>query len=534
MTSNPTNPRYEEFLRDLRDENLVEEVLPRFPEASDAQDALRIFGDEFVVVASLDRAVPTACAPGDFGATANRAERSDSQRSDDGPPTGFSFSGLGKESVLVRHQTRKRAVGEVNGLQMVDHVLCAAEREQKKIVPHPHDALHLKQALHELIEALSSEDLDSIAEAEARFIEETQKLTWELLEKDSRLTVSEVRRYMESTRPALSTAALNALARFYRNAPFSYQVRDKFELVMTRLFCRETLGDRRTAIYPTELIARNIGHLYAEWESLKTYGEDDSFEVSEAVNSLESFSRQAEGAATFEELIADDFFTRLRAFKEGLHEEFFSPAVTAAAVECNVVVGNRFIELLEKERRRDSIETIGEKFAEVCSEDVSEMTGKTIDLAEKLCGDKRKAERIAKARSVQPAKPKRGAGNGFKAILFVGGRLVAIVAIVLLSAAAIYFGTKRMILENSSPAGVKRVNLENSVLREYIQGATISGETFVGTINPAWDALEPEQKSEAVNRVLSIGASKGFKYVRLVDPAGKTVASGTPNGIDVR
>jgi len=44
---------------------------------------------------------------------------------------------------------RKRAMDEVTGLQMVEHVLSGVEREQMKTVPKPYDDLPVKLALHD-------------------------------------------------------------------------------------------------------------------------------------------------------------------------------------------------------------------------------------------------------------------------------------------------------------------------------------------------------------------------------------------------
>lgn len=557
------NPRYQDFLNDLHADKLLEEVVSDSQRIADPDEAVKVFGDEFVMVAHASEELSLGCAaeadmrpeassaveiresrPQDIEALHRFLDLHDKLPSADAAqcappePAGeaakeFALQGLGRESAVIRHQLKKRAVDEVNGLHMVDHVLCAAEREQRKVVSHPHDGLHVKQALHDFLQALATDDVSAISIAEAKFIEETQKWFWELLEKDSRLTVADLRRYCETTQPALSSRALTALARFYRISPFSYSVREKFELVMTRLYSRETGGDKRKTLFARDLIVQQIGGLYAEWASLQTYSEDGSFEVTDAAGRLGMLMSEAEIAETFEELVADDFFTRLRSFKESLHEEFFSPVVTAAAIECNVLVGNRFIELLEKERKRDTIEALGERFAEVCGENVSDMTGKTIDLAEKMCGGRRRAVRTVQERRVVPVKRKGALMKRIKSMFSVGPWLFVTVAIIALSSVAIYYGAQRMIFDDSSSVNVKRVNLENSVLKDYVHGATVSGETLVGIVTPAWDSLEDNQKTEAVRMLLEAGAGKGFKFVRLKDPIGRTVASGTPEKIDL-
>src|SRR6185369_462198 len=171
-----------------------------------------------------------------------------------------------------------------------------------------------------------------------------------------------LRRYCETTRPGLSAQALIAMARFYRNSPYSEAVRNKFELSTTRLFSRENEFGERELILDHEEMIHQIKELYADWSSIQLYSanEEDS-EIVVSTMKFEDFISEAENINNFDELISGDFFNRLRMFKEGCHENFFAPPVVIAAIECNIKIGNRYLELLQKEKQKFNNETLEEK-----------------------------------------------------------------------------------------------------------------------------------------------------------------------------
>ena len=71
--------------------------------------------------------------------------------------------------------------------------------------------------------------------------------------------------------------------------------------------------------------------------------------------------------------------------------------------------------------------------------------------------------------------------------------------------------------------GVKKVNLENSSLKDFLKSGRINGDTFYAVTLPSWDNLTNEQKEEALKKIISFGAGKGFTKVHLFDKDGKTV-----------
>jgi len=57
------------------------------------------------------------------------------------------------------------------------------------------------------------------------------------------------------------------------------------------------------------------------------------------------------------------------------------------------------------------------------------------------------------------------------------------------------------------------MNLENSMLKRFLQEARIREGTVNGTVSPAWEKLPEEKKKEVLKQTLSLGAEKNFQKV---------------------
>ena len=279
---------------------------------------------------------------------------------------------------------RKRAVDEVTFLQMVEHVFAGVEREQLKIIPKPHNDLEVKKVLHSFVQMTHSPQSAEYAQAQFLLMQETESWHSSLALRDERLTTAYLRRFCETSRPPLSSPALVALARFYRNSPYSEPVRNKFDLVVTRLFSKES-GNHREAIFTRDELITHLTELYAEWSSVPLYStETDDAEILEIVGKFESFINEADAASFFDDLIKNDFYTRLHSFKRSTNENFYSPLVTAVGIESNIRIGNRYVELLEAEKAKGSVLGIEDRYGFAHDSNISEATGKTFSLIELL------------------------------------------------------------------------------------------------------------------------------------------------------
>jgi len=446
-----------------------------------------------------------------------------------------------KAKIIVSEKEyfRKRAMDEVTGLQMVDHVLSGVEREQMKLVPKPYDDLPVKLALHDFLQIANETSSTEHAQAEFRLMQETENWCSALSYRDKHISIAHLRRHCETTRPPLSSQALIALARFFRNSPFTESVRSKFELVVTRLFSREEENDQRELLLSREEMIQQLKELYADWSSIQLYSasEEDS-EILISVLKFEDFINEALNTNSFEELIASDFFNRLRLFKQNCNENFFAPMVTVSAIEANIRIGNRYLELLHKEKESFSAVTLEEKYGFLHDQAISDATGKTFQLAELLHERDENAkkaveivevsvkERDLRSRAKAPAKPR-------NKLFAVNKWLLAATILTVVLCGGLFFWAEFQSQEIKTSSTVKKVNLENSEFKDFIQTARIDNDTFFGVTTNAWESLNREKKEEMLKKLLSIGTEKNFKKVHLINTGGKAVGYSSAEKTDV-
>lgn len=464
---------------------------------------------------------------------------------------------------------RKRAMGEVSSLQMVEHVLTGVEREYMKVVPKTFDDFNAKKALHSFLQLDGEVNSEEHAAAEFALMQETEAWCSALAERDRVLPVHSLRQYCEKSRPALSSQALLGLARFYRNLPYSESVRSKFDFLITRLFSREADQEKRVCLFTRDEMLGHINMLYSEWSSISLYAaDDDESNVLLTALSFEDLSIEAENSSTFDQLIESDFFGRLRLFKESISELFFAPNVTAAAIECNIRIGNAYVELIDRERQKlDSI-SIQSKYGTHNDKAISEATGRTLELVRLLKELAQPAESVAAAthedsvreertkrnpdvyeriepqnkatvNEVQPElyavrslpnslleKLKNNARNVNK--WFLGGCIV----LILLSFGT-YVYANYFMSEPTLAANAKNVDLEDSVLKDHIKVGRVAGDNFYGQLLPSWDLLPKEKRQEYLQKVLQLGRERGFSQVNLVSKEGKIVGYAAAGRTDV-
>ncbi|HEX8736740.1 MAG TPA: hypothetical protein VF721_15520 [Pyrinomonadaceae bacterium] len=429
---------------------------------------------------------------------------------------------------------RRRAIDEVTSLQMVEHVFSGVEREQMRILPKPFNDITVKKALHDFLQVSKNSPASENAQAEFKLMQETESWCSALSHRDKHLSVSALRRHCETTKPALSNQAIIALARFYRNLPHTESVRSKFDMILTRLFTREIEGERREMLFDRDEIVRQISELYADWASVPLYSVEDETELVLITVKFDDFLAEAQDAENFDELVKKDFYNRLRLFKESISDKFYAPLVLAAAIESNVLIGNRYIELLEREREHTSAEAIESQYSFLLDQAISDATSKTLQLVELL---KEKAEVVTivppkldepketlhvPETKTESKKPKQSRVGFFG----ISQWLVATLVCVILLSASLYLYVEYFSTKRASPS-VQKVNIENSAFKDYLQTARINQETFIGVVNPAWDVINEDKKQEILGKLLNVGKEKGFTKVHLLNNQGETVGYAT-------
>ncbi|MCD9187488.1 MAG: hypothetical protein LUM44_13715 [Pyrinomonadaceae bacterium] len=441
---------------------------------------------------------------------------------------------------------RKRAMEEVSGLQMVEHVISGVEREQMKVAPKPYDDLGVKKALHMFIQVVEDVDSPEHAQTEYQLMQETQNWCSALSHRDRRISVAHLRRYCETTRPVLSSQALLALARFYRNLPYTESVRSKFDLVITKLFSRELGKERRELVFTKDEMTKHLKDLYAEWESIQLYPEDEKCpEIVQAIMKFKDFINEAEKALNFDELVANDFFNRLRLYKESTNELFFAPSVAVAAIECNIHIGNQYVELIERERRKANSDTLQDKYGFLHDQAISDATSKTLQLVEllrEINAEEKENEddgedktilisaESLKALQTELALQKEKAPHP----LAINKWLAILLVLVCLVCGSLYVWVEYFSTQNITSEGVKKVNVQDSYYKEYFQTARISEETYYAVATPAWDLLDLEKREEILKNILNEGQTKGYRKIQILDKKGRTVGQGNANGVTIQ
>jgi hypothetical protein len=516
---------FEDLIGELKDEKLLEDTI--FDNCSGSS--------------GKDKREPDASEDGENGTSspiAGDAEIEIEEISD-----GESDDPMSVQPLSKREFFRKRAMEEVSSLQMVEHVLTGVELEQLKVSPSGYDDLNAKKALHRFLQV--SDDLDSEEHYEAEFElrQETEQWAAALSARDETIKVSHIRRFCENSKPALSSQALLSLARFYRNAPLSENVRGKFDYVMTRLFLRESEDHKRKLLFsPSEMIA-HIRTLYENWSSLSLYSmEENPSEVRAQLGLFFAFAAEAEAAKSLDELVSGNLFERIREAKESMGDMFYVPEVLAAAIDCNCRIGNRFIDLVRSERSVSSVENIETKYGYSFDKIVSNATGKTIEVIELLKSANDHASKIneneagsSAGRTLQePARTKPAQPASTRAmILGVNKWLVAATIAVSVISGGMYFWAEQYESQQTISSVAKQISLDNSGLGDYLRTARGTKETFYGVTLPNWDDLPESQRKKALETAREFSSGLGYKKVQFVNIKGRTVGFASKDRVEV-
>ncbi|MGH9949730.1 MAG: hypothetical protein ACRD6X_21390, partial [Pyrinomonadaceae bacterium] len=427
---------------------------------------------------------------------------------------------------------RKRAVDEVASLQMVEHVLSGVEREHMKVPAAPYDDLEVKKALHIFLQAPNDENVN--ADAEYKLLQETQGWHAALYTRDKGVSVSNIRRFCENSRPILSSNALMALARFYRNSPFSEDVRTKFEYVMTRLFARDAGNERRQLLFSRKEMIGHIRTLYANWSSINYHtAEENRSEIDLSVQCFDDLVKHFEAVESFDELLNADVFNTVRQYKEECGELFFTAETTAAAIECNIRLGNKYVFLIVKEKKEVGSAKLEEKYGFQYDQIASNAAGKTLVLEDLLNGRPAnegseegtvaefEQESFDIARSVPVSNAKSSDGKE-SALAGVNRWLVAATILVALVSGGMYFWADKIAGSDSAVLVADEVELGGTDLKPHLRTMRTSNGTAYGVTEPSWDAMSEDDKKEFLKKAYEFARSKGQEKVNLLNYKGRT------------
>ena len=179
-------------------------------------------------------------------------------------------------------------------------------------------------------------------------------LRWQeyLAARDEKIEAYHIRRYCDGLRKPLDTEVFVALARFYRDLPRSRNSLSKFDLALTRAFSSQVSDLFRSMTMDRDEVTVRLSSLYCAWDRVVSVEPGSPRDVVV----FEKFLEENDSMSDFKTLTSSRLFDRIREFKSELGDRFWDPSVAAAAVECNIVVGNHLNGLMAR-----ASENLGER-----------------------------------------------------------------------------------------------------------------------------------------------------------------------------
>ncbi len=246
----------------------------------------------------------------------------------------------------------RRAIEKMKSLQAVERVLTSIERVMLNRVPDKFDLSLLVAAINSLNLALREGGEDKVREelfTVSQALDAAQQL---LVVRDAAIMPYHLRRFCEEEATTLDLNALAALTSFYRSLPPSETNRGKYDFVVTRLFSQAEPGRsarHRHLRISREHLAKRLTEMCLAWGEVITPDPADAARVRQSIALFDQFIAEVKEINKFEELVSRAFFQRIRACKAQTGALLYLPEVTAASVESNVIITNRFLTLLELE-----------------------------------------------------------------------------------------------------------------------------------------------------------------------------------------
>jgi hypothetical protein len=243
----------------------------------------------------------------------------------------------------------QRAVGHAKTLETVQRVIAGVEKAILCLMTESYDTTPALTVARSLKQAIKDKETARIAEAEDHFSNELYLWHLNLSSRDEAIQAYHLRRFCERTEEHLDSRVFEALTRFYRSLPHTELAQSKYDFAVTRLFAGVGENDQRDLRLKGEPLVEVIREMFEAWEDRKRAVATPE-QIGVAIETFHGFIAEANLVINeFEKLIGTGLFNRLRLFKKELGELFYAPEVTAAAIECNVVVANKFSSLLAGE-----------------------------------------------------------------------------------------------------------------------------------------------------------------------------------------
>ena len=237
-------------------------------------------------------------------------------------------------------------------LRIVEEFLTQMELSLLKTGGDPFNFEPVRSAINELRDLANDENPDRRKRVEFQLAHELFRWQEHLTARDENIEAYHIRRYCDGLRKPLANEVFIALARFYRDIPRCRNSQSKFDLALTRCFSTSVSDLYRSMSMSREEIATRLASLYCSWDRVRSVDAGSPRDVS----GFDKFLAESDSMLDFRSLTDSRLFDRIREFKAELGDRFWDPAVAAAAVECNIVVGNHLNGLMAR-----ASENLGER-----------------------------------------------------------------------------------------------------------------------------------------------------------------------------
>ena len=506
---------FEDLVVELKEQNLLEETV-------------------------VERSIPAVNGNGKHARKAVKASKPADAKSHgtDGPewslPTAMASLSNGQRHGIETHA--RNLADRFQALQFTEYVLAAAENGANSSGSVTLDDLQLKKALHTYEQALGNPEGDEFFDAEAALVARLGGWEAMLAERDRNLPVEALRRYAEKANPPLSPQTLFALLRFYRSVPFSRAISSKFDFVLTRLFSKFAEREQRDLLCSRGEIVKHLKERYADWYGRGSSDALDETDATLLVLSFDDFISEVNHAGDLNEMRSSNLFERICQLKDNIGEGFFVPEVAAAAVECNIKIANKVIELVWAEMQRSN-GVLPARFLKINGETLSEAAARTIELGE-LHGEvdeaapeptaKPASQRMtlstngARTKTDRPKKAK--AANASRShLLGVNRWLLLATILVVLFSLSIFVWSEYYAGDSVSTDGVRVVDLDKPELKKFIKISKISNDMLHAVVLAGYEQLDADGQRAYLQQVLQAGGIKGYSRVSFINEQGKQV-----------
>src|SRR4028118_697695 len=221
-----------------------------------------------------------------------------------------------------------RVFTDAYALQIAEQVLTNIERVQLKAPHKSYDAKKISALLNEY-KAGQTEETGESLQVEFRVLQELHFWRLTLARRDEAVKTFHLRRFYDENASSVTAQMLAALGCFYRSLMPSFEVRSKYDFVVTQLFSTKLPAEPRYVRVGGEELIEHLQRYNVVWTGIEIDWADKKTRLlrEEAIAVFDALRAEVCGYNRLEDLLKSNFFNRVRRHKQYLGETFFAPEV---------------------------------------------------------------------------------------------------------------------------------------------------------------------------------------------------------------